>query len=440
MPPQLPDVATMHRRSMGAVAAGQLTQVALRLAVFAAIYLAAGGAAPPTAGAVTVVVDENGTIWWEGERRFPLGLSHPPGRFATTPWGRPALQAVADAGATLFRVGPISPTWGARRHRVDRNISFVRKWNASAARVGAFTWVHLGRLTTAVPGTVRARALEKIVTAMRDDPGLGMWKGYDEPNLHGVPAWALRYAYRTVRRLENRHPYITIQAPVGQASALVPYAAVTDLQGVDVYPVRYGKPHPDLHTVGRWTSLLRSVTPGGAVTTTIQVCHGKAWDRKGSGRFVVPTLRQERFMAYDAIINGARAIMFFGARNRHCFTALDERFGWNWTFWYAVVKPLLRELAPGGRLYRALLYPKSGVGITCSDRATGAISRHVGDIVWVIAARHGDGTKTVRIGGLPTSIRMGRSLHGHLVKVRRGAFTVRLSRYAVGVYRFHLPS
>ena len=64
----------------------------------------------------------------------------------------------------------------------------------------------------------------------------------------------------------------------------------------------------------------------------------------GSGRFAIPSLGQERYMAYDAIINGARGLLFYGGHNPHCYRAQDRALGWNWTFWSQVLKPLLSEI------------------------------------------------------------------------------------------------
>ena len=173
---------------------------------------------------------------------------------------------------------------------------------------------------------------------------LAYWKSFDEPNLHGVSATSLRYAYSTIHALDGAHVSVTIQAPTGSATQLRPYSAVTDVHGVDVFPVRYGVQRPDLHSVGRWTARMRSCAPTGSVVTTLQICSGTSDDPGGSGRFAIPSLGQERYMAYDAIINGARGLLFYGGHNPHCYHAQDRALGWNWTFWSQVLKPLLSEI------------------------------------------------------------------------------------------------
>src|SRR5205823_6185120 len=124
---------------------------------------------------------------------------------------------------------------------------------------------------------------------------------------------ALRFAYcRATGRadaswcggepvLDTAHQWVTIEAPRGTATQLRPYSDVTDIHGVDVYPVTLQSTAPNLHDVGTWTSTVASVTPGHAVWTTLQVCASGSYD--ANGHYVLPTPTQERYMAYDAIVN-----------------------------------------------------------------------------------------------------------------------------------------
>ena len=77
---------------------------------------------------------------------------------------------------------------------------------------------------------------------------------------------------------------------------------------------------------------MASITPRRGVSTTLAICSSASWDHRGFGGFVVPTKRQMRFMAYDAIMHGAHALFFFGADNPHCLTPADQPLGWNSTY------------------------------------------------------------------------------------------------------------
>ena len=102
--------------------------------------------------------------------------------------------------------------------------------------------------------------------------------------------------------------------------------------------------------------------------TTLQVCASGSYD--SSGHFVLPTFAQERYMLYDAILNGARSIAFYGGNNPNCWTASDSQYGWNWSFWNSVLKPLLGEinsLEPVGARARESGYDPDAVGERCDD-------------------------------------------------------------------------
>ena len=57
-----------------------------------------------------------------------------------------------------------------------------------------------------------------------------------------------------------------------------------------------------------------------------------------------PTLQAERFMAYQAIVSGARGLVFFGGHLVQVAAPSDAAAGWNWTFWNEVLRPLVVEL------------------------------------------------------------------------------------------------
>ena len=60
------------------------------------------------------------------------------------------------------------------------------------------------------------------------------------------------------------------------------------------------------------------------------------------------TLPEERYMAYQAIIRGARGLVFFGGDIAAAMNARDKARGWNWTFYRKVLQPVLQELNPAG--------------------------------------------------------------------------------------------
>ncbi|HET8653371.1 MAG TPA: hypothetical protein VFM13_12470, partial [Gaiellaceae bacterium] len=263
------------------------------------------------AGAATTRLDEHGTVLIDGHKVFPIVLAKGPEPGMKTPSGADALDEVVDAGVNVFKTGPASRPWW------PEDIADAVEYDRAAAERGAYTWVNLATLSDATPDTpVKEQRLRDVVDALESDSSgtaLAMWKGADEPWWAGTEPSALQFAYclGTSRGLpswcagkapaDEEHLWVTIQAPRGTAADLAPYTSVTDVHGVDHYPVTFANPEPDLHEVGAWTQTIASVTPSGAVWTTLQVCASGSSDPRGTGDFVLPSRRQERYMVYDAI-------------------------------------------------------------------------------------------------------------------------------------------
>ena len=373
-----------------------------------AVALAALATAASADAAVTRL-DRHGTVVMDGRKVFPIILAK----------GPPAagLREVAAAGVNFVKVGPAG-AWS------DADLAQTIADNRAAAVAGIHTWVNLSAFAQLRPGGWRESLLGYVVGMLEADPSfaaVGMWKGADEPWRYRMRPASLRFAYclatgrgprgwcagRTP--LDRRHLWVTVQAPRAGVWSLAPYAAVTDIHGVNSYPIAIGDPDPDLGEVGSWTDVLTAATPRRSVWTTLQICW--RWSYDAAGGVALPTTEQMRFMIYDAIVNGARALAFYGGQNPKCWGQLDAAGGWNWTFWERVLQPLVRDLS--GPINVALVNPGSTRELPTSNRAVRAIRR--GE--WVIATSSADAGE-VTIDGVPG-----------------GSITDTFGRWSVHVYR-----
>jgi hypothetical protein len=396
-----------------------------------------------SAGAAVTTVDQQGTTLVDGQKVFPIVLAKGPERGSTTPSGGDALDEVVAAGVNFFKVGPASRPWWPE----DKADAVL--WNQEAAERGVYTWMNLATLADARPGTLKDDRLHQVVDLLKGAPALAMWKGADEPWLAEFPPAALQYAYCVAtsrgdagwctvqQRADSDHLWVTIQAPRGTASDLAPYSPVTDVHGVNHYPVTWAdRADPNLDEVGAWTDTIASITPNHAVWTTLQVC--ASGSSGPNGEYVLPTRHQERYMIYDAILNGARSLAFYGGNIFRCWNETDTALAWNWTFWNTVLKDLIQEINADSPIAPALVNPESTQVLASSDATTQVISREgAGDDLWVIAARHGAGSQQVTISGLPSTVTNGTVYtEDRSVEVANGAFTDALQRWDVHVYRF----
>ncbi len=351
-----------------------------------------------------------GALVVEGRTVFPLILSDGPPLGAKTPDGADALAELAAGGASFIRTG--RAVWSPES--IDQQIAAEREVLDAAAAHGLHCWLRLGNVPdlSARGLAAKGRLLTRIVEELKDHPALGAWKGIDEPANPSrparVPVAGLVRAYQKLRETDPNHPVVITQAPVGTAAQLVPYRPAFDITGADIYPVSYppgkhaGGRNRDIGIVGGVTRKMVKAAGSKPVWMTLQV----AWSGvipteqhpDNVPRF--PTLGQERFMAYQAIVNGARGLAFFGGHLTQIARPADARAGWNWTFWERVLRPLFEELTSSS-VAPALVAPDAPKAVKASTKDVELVTREAGDFLYVIAVRRGSGTSRVRFSGLP---------------------------------------
>jgi hypothetical protein len=401
---------------------------------------------PRDASAAVWRVDARGTYRVDGAPFFPISLTMPPRLGSRTPWGRDALAELVAAGVTVYRTGPLGRRW------TDQDLADAVAWSDAAATAGVYTWLQLRELAALRPTSPAARRLREVVNALKDHPGLALWKGFDEPYPRFTPG-RLAFSYRVVKNNDPNHPLVLIFAPRSRDRIILAHApdppnlrgynAVADAVGVDLYPIYHqnlGVREHKLDMVGAWTRAIRSATGSPGVMTSLQICFAGSDDRFGSGRYVLPTRRQERFMIYDAIVNGSRGIVFFGGQLRHCLTRADAARGWNWSFWRRVLRPLVREIGIRSPLHPALLHPETTRRLGTGTSTSQAISRRVGRTLWVIVTRRAPTAATVTVRGLPRWARVGhRYPNGRGLVAHGGQLRAHLDGWEVLVLRFTQP-
>ena len=366
--------------------------------------------------AVVSVDPSTGALVTGGAKLFPLCLSNGPPRDRNAPSGRNGMAEVAAAGINMIRTG--SAAWGPET--APGLIDLERQVLDDAAAHGLLGWLWLGDLTDLPARTAptvpsdRERLLVQVVNGLKGHPGLAAWKGVDEPrNPARGDAWirpaGLVRGYERLKQLDARHPLVVIQAPGSSAAQLTPYRPALDVSGMDVYPVSYppgihgGAANKGVSVVGDWARVIGTAAGPKPFWITLQI----AWTgvvRSQQRPAVVPrfpTLQQERFMALQAIVNGARGLVFFGGHLTQVCTPADAKAGWNWTFWERVLRPLVAELSSAD-VRPALVAPKAKATVKAGVSGVEVATRQEGRTLWVLAVRRDGGTSTVGFTGLPS--------------------------------------
>src|SRR5437868_2705413 len=127
-----------------------------------------------------------------GRPVFPITLGNGPPLTGKDPvTGLNGWAELAAAGVTMLR---IYPHWDAAD--ATQQIKDVQAELIAAASHGLRLWVGL---YNAANNLSSKDLLEQIIDGLKDSPGLGAWKGADEP-LHGnLPAQGVIDAYNFIR-------------------------------------------------------------------------------------------------------------------------------------------------------------------------------------------------------------------------------------------------
>lgn len=385
-----------------------------------------------------VTINADGVCVINGAKVFPIGFTMPPPPEGLTPEGKNAIRALRDAGATMLRTGPMAQGW------TESVIELERKYLDAAAKYGMFCLINLRELSSIGPAdSAKEAKLRRIVTLFRDHPGLGFWKGVDEPEWGKHPIPPMMRARAIIKELDPHHPIEITQAPRGTVQTLRPYNAACDIIAADIYPVGYPpgghstEANKEISMVGDFTKRMMEVSEGKMpVWMTLQIAWSGVIKPGKTLRF--PTFAEQRFMTYQAIINGARGLIYFGGHIPKAMTPEDAKLGWNWRFWNRVLRPVIEEIGAKSPLNSALTAPDTKLPIQVSGDGMELLAREVGDELFLLACKREGKAIQAAFTGLPRSVTSGEVLYEppRTVEVKSGQFTDWFAPFEVHVYRF----
>jgi len=177
------------------------------------------------------------------------------------------------------------------------------------------------------------------------------WKMSQCPAQANDLADAIARGCRAVKHLDLKHPIWQNHAPRNSVRSLAKYNHAIDAVGCDIYPVPFNPTsgHSDLKdtnlsSVGAYTDRMREAAPGKSIWMVLQ---GFGWrDLSEEGREDTdprkgrrPYFSETRFMAYDAIVHEANALLYWG-------THYIEKDSTLWRDLMKIAKEL-RALEPG---------------------------------------------------------------------------------------------
>lgn len=385
-------------------------------------------------GPVKLSITPDGRLTLNGRPCFFIGFAPGPPLDFKTPEGGDGWAEMAEGGMSVVRGGASRDGWTPEVEE-----QFVRYLDA-AHRRGVYVWPFLREMVELNKPGMRDK-LASFVRKYRGHPGILFWKSADEPEWGKLPVEPLKQAYDLIHEIDPDRLVWFCHAPRGTLETLRPYNAACDIVSIDIYPISEppGKhsleANKGLSMVGDYTRRTVELAKDGKMPfMVLQACwSGVNPAHNPKNRLMFPTFRQERYMLYQAIICGANSVSFFGMPV--ALTGRDAELGWNWTFWRAVLRPLLAEIKPGSELYPVLTSPDS----TYPLQFTGAPQievrcKEASVYLYILAAAREGQTVEVTFSGLQdgevTVLHENRTL-----ETRNGSFTDTFAPHDVHIYR-----
>lgn len=246
-----------------------------------------------------------------------------------------------------------------------------------------------------------------------------------------------------VRQLDRKRPVWFNHAPRNEIADLLRINSLADIAGCDIYPVPLNKGlrhsdiiERDLPAVGAYTRRMAEAAPGKPIWMVLQGFGWSDLDKAYSPEiYVRPTYEESRFMAYDAIVNGARGVLYYGTQALHA----NEK---NSSFWQDL-KRLARELAD---LEAQLAAPVWNLNLrinyapTSTSRDRGVIAMARGDERDGIILLVNEHVSGIAFGLHGLDVLEGQTLtvidHWEQPVVRNGAIRFGLRGHGIAVIRF----
>ncbi|MFC1718716.1 hypothetical protein ACFL6S_34005, partial [Candidatus Poribacteria bacterium] len=287
----------------------------MKFSIFMIIMILAWSAAlwPRRANAAPVgsKLSPDNTILMDGQRLFIIGIYH-------IPKSDEPFRELAEAGFNLVKCDTKEQLDSAHEH-------------------GLKAWVPLGgQLDFSKDKEEREGNIKKRVEELKDHPALLVWESMDEPAWTWKKPWeprasaeGLAQGHEFVKELDPDHLLWINHAPRNTWKTLAEFSQNVDIIACDVYPIISEDIDADktyaimpngeqtdladqtISCVGKYMDKLKKAA--GEHRATWLVAQGFAWDSKqnpDNPRY--PTYGETRFMAYNAIIHGAKGILYWG--------------------------------------------------------------------------------------------------------------------------------
>jgi hypothetical protein len=385
--------------------------------------------------ATRVTITPEAQLRVNGHPFLPIALNPGPPTDLTNPEGADGWTELAQGGVTLVRAGaPAGQDWNeVNEKQLTRYLDVIHAHGIYAAP--------MLRELVDLRKQGRAEKLAAFVSRFKNHPAVLFWKSADEPQWGKIPVEPLKQAYDLIHQLDTDHPVWLAQAPKGTIEQLKPYSAACDILGFDIYPIseppgkHAGVANKGLSLVGDFTLRAAEISDRPMpIYMILQGCwSGVLPQHNPKNRLMFPTFREERYMLYEALIDGADSIAFFGLT--FGLNGRDSELGFNWTWWRAVLRPLLAQIKAGTELYPVLTSPPSKYPLEYTGKPQiEAMWKEAGVYLYIFAAAREGKPLDVTFSGLQDGT-VEVLFENRTLSASGGKFQDRFAEHDVHVYR-----
>ena len=325
-------------------------------------------------------------------------------------------------------------------------------------QAGLKVWIR-GHNGFAIDSPEIEKAALDQVRQTRDHAALLFWEFQDEPLLNKVSIEGSRKGYQLVKREDPHHPMLVVEWP-GAASRFQLWKGIGDIFATDLYPIprerKYG-PLPN-HDVTQMRDYLEALRKAHGDRPLLLVLQAWAWEPLKDGEHGYPTPQESRFMAYQAVIHGAKGLHYYG--QLHCTrpnsaaslyseakdpgvnkAEFEKCQRLNRRFWEQH-RSFFQELAQAGRIFVLPDAKAEASPVLVSDAAATRPNVEIlakqSDKATYFLTANADGRKCTATFRLPEAARRLSELHvlfeNRRVAVKDGTFRDDFDPYGVHVY------
>ncbi|MCS7193141.1 MAG: beta-galactosidase, partial [Armatimonadetes bacterium] len=251
-----------------------------------------------------VRVGSKGELLIDGEPVFPIGTYHV---------GAEDLKQVKELGFNCVT----SPIYGGEQSELTED---QKNWHDEAHRQGLWVITELSEYIRS--GRRNFEQARQVVSWLRIHPATILHYAIDEPLGGGISRDLVKQFCRLIKEVDPEHPTFVNEVP----GEVVKYADTADITGTDPYPVGVEVPK-SLAWVGLSIRQAVKAAKGRPVWGVIQ-SHRQP-PAHSQNRY--PTPDEIRCMAYLALNNGAKGLLFYAWGDIH----RDERGEWVSGFKYS---------------------------------------------------------------------------------------------------------